>query len=896
MAHPYRALAVALFALVPTAALAQTSMTVTVSAESISRSFCLDDDPVTISAAVTDSLGSPTSGLDTDDFVFYVDDRKNCDGATEGNELTGNITAVGGTYQMVVGAKELVDAALERAASSPGDCGGEDGVDKTYYVCVEYDGATDLEGSASIAIDTGVTGAPVLKKVSSADNALVLSFEPAEGDDSPDAFRVYYRQVEGAGGAGGSGGSGGGGSGGGETPDELCDTAGDEDGDGFADCADPDCYGAEGCDEVCDVEGDEDFDGKADCADPDCVAHPACAEKCDVPGDEDGDGFADCLDSDCFAAPGCVEDCVAPGDEDGDGLEGCADPDCFTAPSCIESCNVAGDEDGDGFAAGPADCGDADCDGLPRCSVEEICDDGVPTGGTPVDPPVDEDGDGLANCDDPDCFGARGPLGVTCGGNPCSVEACFPGTVHARLECMEAYFDCTHCYGDAGAIDCSIPRCAESHRACREICGDGLDNDGDGRIDCEDDTCAAGVAACAPDAEVAGAGPKALGADGTGGTGGEAGTGGTGGTGGEGGTGGDGGTGGTGGETGQGGTGGGTVDPGSPSDRGFTRGVRVDGSLRRARQGGLQNGVTYEVVVVALDGDTESAPSDPMRGTPYEVQDLCEDGTCESCGGCGATSGAGLAGVILVGLGLLARRRWRGGGAGKGPLLAALLAGGVLLAAPEARAQESERNWNVDLSLGWYFPEDIGKSPGGESFEEIFGTDNRLVLRLGLERYLFDSFGTLGLGVSAGYSEFYGHAPFAEGPVGERSPEASSLRMIPGSVYLAYRFDWWVEELGIPFVPYGKAGLGTWYWWTSSPSGDGDDSGFQGGFTLSGGLCLLLDFFDPRLAREFDADVGVNNTYLCGEYTKWLADGLGSEGEGFDFSDGFFSVGLSLDL
>ena len=121
--------------------------------------------------------------------------------------------------------------------------------------------------------------------------------------------------------------------------------------------------------------------------------------------------------------------------------------------------------------------------------------------------------------------------------------------------------------------------------------------------------------------------------------------------------------------------------------------------------------------------------------------------------------------------------------------------------------------------------------------------------------------------------------------------------MLPLSGYVAYRFDWAAEHLNVPFVPYGKSGVGTWYWWSSSPSGEGDDDGFQGGFTLSGGLCLLLDFFDQRLAREFDQDVGVNNTYLYGEYTRWLASGLGGdEGKGFDFSDGFFSVGLSLDL
>jgi hypothetical protein len=40
-----------------------------------------------------------------------------------------------------------------------------------------------------------------------------------------------------------------------------------------------------------------------------------------------------------------------------------------------------------------------------------------------------------------------------------------------------------------GRVDCDDPDCAEG---CQEICTDGVDNDGDGRVDCDDPDCAEG--------------------------------------------------------------------------------------------------------------------------------------------------------------------------------------------------------------------------------------------------------------------------------------------------------------------------------------------------------------------------------------------------------------------
>jgi hypothetical protein len=101
---------------------------------------------------------------------------------------------------------------------------------------------------------------------------------------------------------------------------EICGNGVDDDGNGLADCADPACFGDRSCitpgQEVCNNGLDDDLDGLIDCADPDCASSPACMmhmgdEICDNGIDDNGDGLVDCQDPKCVAFPACVHfDCV----------------------------------------------------------------------------------------------------------------------------------------------------------------------------------------------------------------------------------------------------------------------------------------------------------------------------------------------------------------------------------------------------------------------------------------------------------------------------------------------------------------------------------------------------------------------------------------------------------
>ena len=84
-----------------------------------------------------------------------------------------------------------------------------------------------------------------------------------------------------------------------------CTNGRDDDGDGLADCDDPDCEKSNQCiTEICDNGIDDDGDGQIDCKDAECQAMDFCVEICDNGIDDDGDGLVDDEDSDCSTTTG----------------------------------------------------------------------------------------------------------------------------------------------------------------------------------------------------------------------------------------------------------------------------------------------------------------------------------------------------------------------------------------------------------------------------------------------------------------------------------------------------------------------------------------------------------------------------------------------------------------
>lgn len=84
-----------------------------------------------------------------------------------------------------------------------------------------------------------------------------------------------------------------------------CNNGADDDGDGFPDCDDPDCYNSNSCIvEICNNGIDDDLDGWADCDDTECYTLNTCLEICDNGVDDNGNGLADGEDAQCTTGSG----------------------------------------------------------------------------------------------------------------------------------------------------------------------------------------------------------------------------------------------------------------------------------------------------------------------------------------------------------------------------------------------------------------------------------------------------------------------------------------------------------------------------------------------------------------------------------------------------------------
>jgi hypothetical protein len=61
------------------------------------------------------------------------------------------------------------------------------------------------------------------------------------------------------------------------------------------------------------------------------------------------------------------------------------------------------------------------------------------------------------------------------------------------------------------------------------------------------------------------------------------------------------------------------------------------------------------------------------------------------------------------------------------------------------------------------------------------------------------------------------------------------------------------------------------------------------------GMRLLLDVFEPRAAKGFDLEMGVNHSYLFAEYQVMSINNFGDKNS-IDLSDSVLMFGLAFDL
>ncbi|SEM90735.1 hypothetical protein SAMN05444354_125106 [Stigmatella aurantiaca] len=236
---------------------------------------------------------------------------------------------------------------------------------------------------------------------------------------------------------------------------------------------------------------------------------------------------------------------------------------------------------------------------------------------------------------------------------------------------------------------------------------------------------------------------------------------------------------------------------------------------------------------------------------------------------------------------------------------AVALGAAVFLGALPSQAQEtstsatslqSPRSGAIAVKLGGYTPRiDTEEGLTSAPYEKTFGNSSMLLVELEIQRYFYQGIGSAGVSVSAGYAEKYGKAVNLEGV---ESPETTSLKVAPLRLGAVYKFDYAAFRWHIPLVPYGKAALIYMPWWVSKGDKTQEVNGRKGrggrwGYGFTGGVAFLMDVLEPRLARDFDSDLGINHTYLFAEYTYAEVNNFGSSG--LVLSSRHWMFGLSLD-
>jgi hypothetical protein len=214
----------------------------------------------------------------------------------------------------------------------------------------------------------------------------------------------------------------------------------------------------------------------------------------------------------------------------------------------------------------------------------------------------------------------------------------------------------------------------------------------------------------------------------------------------------------------------------------------------------------------------------------------------------------------------------------------------------------SRRSFFFEAKVAPYFPEidsHFATKPG--PYEKVFGNTFLWLGEAELDFQFFQKFGTLAVGVSAGYAEKYGKAFVASS--GETASESTAIHLVPIKALLVYRFDWLNQKHGIPLVPYVKGGPVIMPWWvTKGPDvevvGELKGAGYKLGLAGTVGLSLCLDFLDPRLARDFDISVGVNHSYIFAEWTyqNMVLFEPSSNTSPLDLSSKNFTFGLGLEF
>ena len=202
---------------------------------------------------------------------------------------------------------------------------------------------------------------------------------------------------------------------------------------------------------------------------------------------------------------------------------------------------------------------------------------------------------------------------------------------------------------------------------------------------------------------------------------------------------------------------------------------------------------------------------------------------------------------------------------------------------------ESPQHFAIEFRVAPYRPQ-IDEDPGLTSapYQAVFGDMYRaeIALEMDWQALRIPHVGTIGPGLSAGATEMSNRATLRS--TGKPSGENTNLSIYPLYAVAVLRVDFFQRELHVPLVPYVKGGVGLAFWRASNDTATSEIKDAAGNVTSRGlghtwgthfaaGVAIHLNAFDPTAARNLDETMGINNTYLFGEYMMSDLKGIGQQ-------------------
>jgi hypothetical protein len=227
---------------------------------------------------------------------------------------------------------------------------------------------------------------------------------------------------------------------------------------------------------------------------------------------------------------------------------------------------------------------------------------------------------------------------------------------------------------------------------------------------------------------------------------------------------------------------------------------------------------------------------------------------------------------------------------------------------------ESPQHFAAELRFSPFTPA-VDSDPslrGSTPYARAFGSSPRVLVEAEFDwqALRIPHFGTLGPGLALGYTAMSGAAQFTmpHGPsMTTMSGETTSLDIYPIDAMAVLRVDVFWHEMGIPLVPYLKAGVGYALWRATNTVGTSVYVDPNSGRSISGkggslgthfalGIGLNINFLDEYAAKGFDEEVGVNGTYVFAEWTREDLAGAGIQSDPLRVGGTSWTFGLAFEF